>query len=55
MKFAKFPVYSETAWFEWDNLFQWKTTKSHQSFDYLIAINAESAGVFANKAAVMKL
>ena len=48
----QFP-YSETAWFEMGQFYfnRKNYEKAIQSFDYLIAINAESAGVFANKAA----
>lgn len=48
----QFP-YSEVAWFEMGQFYfnRKNYEKAIQSFDYLIAINSESAGVFANKAA----
>lgn len=48
----QFP-FSETAWFEMGQFYfnRKKHEKAIQSFDYLLAINSESAGVYANKAA----
>ena len=44
---------SETAWFEMGQFYfnQKKLRKTIQSFDYLLAINSDAAGVYANKAA----
>jgi len=48
----QFP-FSETAWFEMGQFYfnRKNYEKAIQSFDYLLAINSDAAGVYANKAA----
>lgn len=48
----QFP-FSETAWFEMGQFYfnRKNYDKAIQAFDYLLAINSESSGVYANKAA----